>query len=94
MIAVEGFESLRSRAVRRVEITFDGPVRAEDFANVAGVEHLSVEQDRLRCLLTGQADDLIKAAARFRVVTILAEEPDLEELFLTLYRGEEAPDAA
>ena len=94
MIAVEGFESLRSRAVRRVEITFDGPVRAEDFANVAGVEHLSVEEDRLRCLLTGQADDLIKAAARFRVVTILAEEPDLEELFLTLYRGEEATDAA
>ena len=48
----------------------------------------------MRCLLTGPADDLIKAAARFRVVTILAEEPDLEELFLTFYRGEEATDAA
>jgi ABC-2 type transport system ATP-binding protein len=94
MIAVEGFESLRSRAVRRVEITFDAPVTAEAFANLPGVEQLSVEEGRLRCLLTGRADHLIKAAARFHVVTILAEEPDLEELFFTLYRGEEATDAA
>jgi len=94
MIAVERFESLRARAVRRVEIIFDTPVPPEAFANLPGIELLSIEGDRLRCLLTGPADRLIKAAARYSVMTIVAAEPDLEELFFTLYQGEEAIDAA
>jgi hypothetical protein len=36
----------------------------------------------------------VKAAARFGVAALKVEEPDLEELFLTYYRGEEAADAA
>ena len=37
---------------------------------------------------------LVKAAAAFTVVTLTAEEPDLEELFLALYRSEEGDHAA
>jgi hypothetical protein len=40
----------------------------------------------LRAHLTGDADDLVKAAARFSVHTLLVEEPDLEDVFLALYR--------
>jgi ABC-2 type transport system ATP-binding protein len=94
MIAVEGFEALRARAVRRVEIVFDEPVPADAFAGVPGIAEMTVDGVVLRCLMTGRADALVKAAARYPVATILAEEPDLEELFFTFYRGEEAPDAA
>ena len=94
MIAVEGFDTLRARAVRRVEIRFDEPIPAGAFAGVPGIADLLVEGTVLRCLMTGPADGLVKAAARYRVASLLAEEPDLEELFFTLYRGEEAPDAA
>jgi len=94
MIAVEGFEALRARAVRRVEIRFETAVPAAAFAGLPGVDQVSVEGEMLRCLQTGRADALVKAAAQYPVATILAEEPDLEELFLTFYRGEEAPDAA
>jgi ABC-2 type transport system ATP-binding protein len=94
MVAIEGFESLRARAVRRVEIVFDEPVPLEAFAAVPGIAELSIDGTSLRCLMTGRADALVKAAARYPVASILAEEPDLEELFFTLYRGEEAPDAA
>lgn len=94
MIAVEGFEQLRARAVRRVEIRFDEPVPAVAFTNLSGVTDIRVDGTVLRCLMTGRADELVKAAARYPVATILAEEPDLEELFFTLYRGEEASDAA
>jgi ABC-2 type transport system ATP-binding protein len=44
--------------------------------------------------MTGRADALVKAVARYPVASILAEQPDLEELFFTLYRGGEATDAA
>jgi ABC-2 type transport system ATP-binding protein len=94
MVAVEGFEALRGRAVRRVEIRFDEPVAAEAFAGLDGVTDLVVEGTVLRCLMTGRADALVKAAARFPVATVLAHEPDLEELFFALYRGEETTDAA
>ena len=94
MIAVEGFEALRARAVRRVEIVFDEAVPADAFAGIPGIAELIVEGPVLRCLMTGRADALVKAAARYPVATILAEEPDLEELFFTFYRGEETPDAA
>ena len=94
MIAVEGFEALRARAVRRVEIVFDEAVPADAFAGIPGIAELIVEGPVLRCLMTGRADALVKAAARYPVATILAEEPDLEELFFTFYRGEETADAA
>ena len=64
------------------------------FANVSGISDIQVDGEVMRCLLTGRADGLVKAAARYPVATILAEEPDLEELFFTFYRGEEASDAA
>jgi ABC-2 type transport system ATP-binding protein len=94
LVAVEGFEELRSRAVRRVEIRFDEPVSAVAFANVPGISDIQVEETVLRCVIAGRADALIKAVARFPVASITSEEPDLEELFFTLYRGQEASHAA
>jgi ABC-2 type transport system ATP-binding protein len=94
MVAVEGFDTLRARAVRRVVIEFDEPVPAEAFAGVPGIAELTIDGSLVRCLMTGRADGLVKAAARYPVASILAEEPDLEELFFTLYRGGEASDAA
>lgn len=95
MITVESVETLRARAVRRVEIHFDDPVPAEAFNRLTEVQEVSVDGTVLRCRLAGRADGLVKAAARYPVASILAEEPDLEELFFTYYRTpEEARHAA
>ena len=93
LVAVEAVESFRRRAVRRVEIEFDEPVPADAF-NLPDVRDVRIEGTVLRCRLTGRPDGLVKAAARFGVAALKVEEPDLEELFLTYYRGEEAADAA
>jgi ABC-2 type transport system ATP-binding protein len=93
LVAVEAVESFRRRAVRRVEIEFDEPVPIEAF-NLPDVQDVRIEGTVLRCRLTGRPDGLVKAAARFGVAALKVEEPDLEELFLTYYRGEEAADAA
>ena len=94
LVAVEAVETLRRRAVRRVEIHFDEPPPADAFIGLPNV--LDVEADGLvlRCHLAGRADPLIKAAARYPVDSLVVEEPDLEELFLRYYRAKEASDAA
>jgi ABC-2 type transport system ATP-binding protein len=89
LVAVDEVEELRSRAVRRVEITFATAITLEPFADVAGVADMTVEGNQLRCRLVGQVDGLIKAAAQFEVVDFISEEPDLEELFFHYYAGDE-----
>lgn len=98
MVAVEAVETLRRHAIRRVEVHFDEPVAAEDFIGLTGVTDVTVDGPALLCRLVGRADPLIKAAARYPVESIVIEEPDLEELFLTYYhtgtQTEDAPNAA
>jgi ABC-2 type transport system ATP-binding protein len=91
MVAVERVEDIRERAVRRVEIHFETPVPVEEFAALPGVEDVTLSDSVLHCRLNGRADPLVKAAARYTVINLLCEEPDLEELFVTYYR--EAGDA-
>jgi ABC-2 type transport system ATP-binding protein len=93
---VERVETLRERAVRKVEIHFDSPVAAEEFAALPGVSELRVEGTVLRCRLAGHADQLVKAAARHPVVDLLSAGPAPSELFFAYYRhdGEEGSHAA
>ena len=94
MVAVESVEALRRRAVRRVEIRFDEPVRPDAFIGLENVLDVATDGPVLRCRLAGRADALVKAAARYPVDSIVIEEPDLEELFFTYYQAQEASDAA
>jgi len=91
MVAVESVEGLRNHAVRRVEIRFDEPVAEAEFSALPGVSELSLSGSTLRCRLTGRADTLIKAAARHALESMTIIEPDLEELFMAYYQGEETP---
>ena len=84
LVAVEAVESLRRRAVRRVEIQFDQPVPIEAFSGVSELLDVRVDGTVLRCRLAGRADGLVKAAARFGVAALTVEEPDLEELFFAI----------
>jgi ABC-2 type transport system ATP-binding protein len=59
----------------------DEPPTPTDFTGLAGVSDVEIEGATVRCRLDGRADELVKALARFGVVTLTADEPDLEELF-------------
>lgn len=89
LTAVEGVGQLRHRARRRIEVVFDQPPSAEEYASIEGVSAVSVENSTLRCRLDGRADALVKAVARHGVVTFSAEEPDLEELFFDYFSQDE-----
>jgi ABC-2 type transport system ATP-binding protein len=94
IVAVESVEALRRRAVRRVEIHFDEPVRPDAFIGLENVLDVVTDGPMLRCRLAGRADALVKTAARYPVESMVIEEPDLEELFFTYYQPQEASDAA
>ncbi len=84
---VEGVDSLRHRARRRIDIIFSEPVRPSEFEQVPGVSQVQVDGPRLTCRLDGHADGLVKAAARHTVLSFTAEEADLEELFFDSFNG-------
>ncbi|WP_155360493.1 ABC transporter ATP-binding protein [Acrocarpospora macrocephala] len=89
LVAVEEVAALREKAVRRVELHFDAPVPPEAFEGLPGVRDLRAAGASVTCTIDGRPDALIKAAARFTVVHLVSAEPDLEEIFLTYYSGEE-----
>jgi ABC-2 type transport system ATP-binding protein len=87
LVAVETVETLKSRALRRLEIHFARAVPPEGFVSIPGVQDVVVHDSMLSCTVIGSLDALIKAAARFEVVNVASHEPSLEEVFLTYYGG-------
>ena len=91
LIALESVASLRSKAMRTVELEFGSPVDADVFDSVPGVREATVEDHRAVLSYDGKMEVLLKTVAdRYDVVDIATQEADLEEIFLTYYRDEEA----
>lgn len=89
MIDISDLDELRTRAGQIVDFRFASPVSGEEFVRVPGVSDVYVGENRVRCLLRGEPDALLKSAARHHVVAWSAKDRDLEEMFLDLYRDEE-----
>jgi ABC-2 type transport system ATP-binding protein len=79
-------------AIKRYEITitFADAVPAEMFKSLDGVlEVETVNQGRaVRISMQGPADAVIKAAARYPVVSLTSHEPSLEDIFLRYYEAD------
>jgi len=90
LIDVKEISDLKAQAFRQIEITFAQAVPKDEFSNLAGVQDVVVEDTVLRCTVAGSLDAVIKAAARFEVVNLISHEPNLEDIFLTYYGGEQS----
>jgi ABC-2 type transport system ATP-binding protein len=87
LVAVEDMRTLRRRALREVTIRFAGPVDPAPFAALAEARQVSADGDSIRLRYGGEADPLIKLAARHRVVDFVSAPADLEDIFLAFYSG-------
>jgi ABC-2 type transport system ATP-binding protein len=85
LLAVESIADLKQRALRRLQIDFAGPVKADAFSNLPNVSDLAVDDGTLRCTVLGSVDALIKTAARFEVTNIRSIDTSLEEIFMAYY---------
>jgi ABC-2 type transport system ATP-binding protein len=93
LVRVGGVLELKDITRREVIITFAGSVPLEIFKALDGVEQgeLLADGRTLRLTTSGELDSVIKAAARYPIVTLTSHEPGLEETFLRYYEGEDRP---
>ncbi len=87
IVDVDDVGALRSRAGQVVELRFSGRVDIDEFRNLPGVRDVTLDGSTMRCMLHGEPDALLKAAARHRVLAWSAHERELEDLFIDFYRG-------
>ena len=85
LLTVEEVETLKDRAVHKLEFRFSAPVPEQAFADLPGVRDVVVTDSTVSCTVIGRPDALIKAAARFEVVKVVSHEPHLEDIFLSYY---------
>jgi ABC-2 type transport system ATP-binding protein len=87
IVALGTVDELRGRARQRVDVWFVDAPPAEELAAVPGLEDQLVEGHRFAAVLSGSIQPLLEVLARHPVVSMLVEEPDLEEAFLDLYEA-------
>ena len=96
LVRVAGVAELKD--IKRYEITihFAQPVASDAFAHLDGVTNVDMLDDRsVRVAIQGSADAVIKAAARYPVVSLTSYEPSLEDIFLRYYEtDDQAKEAA
>jgi len=83
------------KAIKRYEITitFANAIPTETFKTLDGVADVETlnHGHAVRLAMQGSADAVIKAAARFPVVSLTSYEPSLEDIFLRYYEGDSPP---
>ena len=87
LLAVGDVEELRRRARQRVEVWFAGPTPIDELATLSGLVEQHVDNHHFTAVLAGSVEPLLALLAAHHVVSLLVEEPDLEEAFLDLYEA-------
>lgn len=85
IVALGTVEELRRQARQRVEVWFAGDPPATELLGLPSLTEAAVDGRRLTAMLSGPIQPLIEVLARHPAVSMLVEEPDLEEAFLELY---------
>jgi ABC-2 type transport system ATP-binding protein len=85
LVVTEPVDRLKATALRRIDLTFDGPPPTEQLRGLSGVRDVQVLGSTTHVVVRGSTAELIQTAAPHRVVNIVTHEADLEEIFLAYY---------
>jgi ABC-2 type transport system ATP-binding protein len=88
LVRVDRVDALRDLAEHHVELHFARPVPAAAFADLPGVDGISVDERIVRMRVSGSVVPIVHAAAGFDLVDFVTREPTLEETFLAQYGRE------
>ncbi len=86
LVVDQDVSDLRDQAARSVEVVIAEGAAIPNLSAIDGVTGISVDGRTLRLRLSGPADPLIKALAHTTVVTLTAQEADLEDIFFAAER--------
>jgi ABC-2 type transport system ATP-binding protein len=85
LVEVASIAELKAKALRRLDLTFDGEVPADLLRTVPGVSELHANGSGVQVVVEGSTAELLARAAPYRITSVVSHEPDLEEIFLTYY---------
>lgn len=85
LVRLASLEDLHEIRMHRVEMEFAGDVPVEAIRVAGGVDGVTVEHHRARCVVRGSFEPLLAAVAGAHVVNLTSHEPSLEEMFLEYY---------
>ncbi len=93
LVRVGGVHELTDIKRHEVTISFAEAVSPDAFKTLDGVVEVEPLNDGhgVRVAIQGSADAVIKAAARYPVVSLTSYEPSLEDIFLRYYEADDAP---
>jgi len=94
LVVVERVDDLKRKAIRRLDIEFEGDVPASTFDGVSGVRTVEARGSHVSVSFDGPVGDLLKVVVDHHVLNIHSREADLEEIFLTYYRDPGESDDA
>jgi ABC-2 type transport system ATP-binding protein len=87
LVTVEPVDGLRARMLRRLEVRFRGGV-PPDLGAVAGVVRIEADGPALRLWVQGDVNPVLRRIAREDVDRFVFPEAELEDIFLSYYRGD------
>lgn len=85
LVEVATIADLKAKALRRLDITFDGSPPLEALRAVPGVTDVVANSTGVQLVVAGSMADVFATAAPHRIASLVSHEPDLEEIFLTYY---------
>jgi ABC-2 type transport system ATP-binding protein len=90
LVALATLEDLQREARQIIDLHVQGDADATPFAGLPGVVESRADGSRVRVVVDGPVDPVVKAAARFEVLRVVSHDADLEDVFLRYYEGSEA----
>jgi ABC-2 type transport system ATP-binding protein len=93
LVVVERVETLKSKAIRRLDLQFGSAVDASVFGGVPGVREVHGDTTVVSVSYEGSMTPLLRAAMTHDLINVESIEADLEEIFLTYYRDSEGVGA-
>lgn len=88
LVVVERVDDLKRKAIRHLDIEFESDVAASVFEGVPGVRSVTARGAHASVSFDGPVGPLLRVVVDHHVLNIHSREADLEEIFLTYYRGD------
>lgn len=89
-MVVQSVDKFKTQALRRIELTFDGPAPADALRGAAGVRECAVTGSTAHLVVEGSTAGLLAVAAPHRVSNVVSHEPGLEQIFMAHYGADGA----
>ncbi len=88
MVVVETIDSLKAKAIRRIDIHFATEIPAGAFDGIDKIRSVDIDGVRAHVSFEGSVEPILRRAMEFDVLNLATAEADLEEIFLTYYHDE------